>query len=338
MPFDTNSLSHVEPTSRCTSGKFRLLCASVATIAVVVIVAVVVMTEFHHTTGRRTAATMMDALDDRSFCSDEDDDWHNSARSLMAVEPVSFCKADLTRKEHLLLGTAEHHSSLLGFLYVQVANRSNETMLDILRGAHVVMNDPDRRIYDTLTNMPGAFQVTTFLKSDLPQQAIVFDRNFAFLVGSRKRSTWFRFEATGRTKSFGLEHVLLGLSRAVDWTLHVITRRNIGPLGRSNHTESDPLRVDVELPEASSACPGGCSGTAKRPRPWSRALVAATAPDAAGSLGASTTLPPEGAEGNKTLEIADASIADVPRKRVTHQVLLATASSPPSALRNGRSK
>merc|ERR1719242_2822796 len=82
-------------------------------------------------------------------------------------------------------------AQMLGFLFHQVLRGSREEMQEVLRGAHVVLEDVNHSAYRFLTTLPGAYRRVSSHVSERPQYGIPEGRVLcAALVGAIRNTTW----------------------------------------------------------------------------------------------------------------------------------------------------
>merc|ERR1712241_1072575 len=62
--------------------------------------------------------------------------------------------------------------TVLGLLYVQLAASDVPMMSEVLRGAHVAVQDPTHQVYELVRGMNGAYRRPSSHRSDAPQLAV----------------------------------------------------------------------------------------------------------------------------------------------------------------------
>ncbi|KDO32931.1 hypothetical protein SPRG_02624 [Saprolegnia parasitica CBS 223.65] len=132
---------------------------------------------------------------------------------------------------------------VLGTLYLHLVDRQSHLLMEILRGAHVVVADDRGYYYDLLQNVSAqAYKRISSHYSSAPQYAVpqgpLLD---TILVGTTARNdSWFQFEGAAWDP----------FARPIDSVLHVLhfleyslRGVQIGPLGTSAFTDKTPLRI-----------------------------------------------------------------------------------------------
>jgi hypothetical protein len=160
------------------------------------------------------------------------------------------------------LHPAEH--PLLGFLWKQVLSHSRTELLEVLSGAHVVLDDPEGKVYAFLGNLPGAERRSASThRSDRAQYDIPEGRVVSsLLIGYLDNATWFQLEGAPWDLRHHFWSSLPHILDCFEYILSMMTR-NVGPLGTSRYTDSKPLRKKIVAP-VGKVCPTICQTRAAR--------------------------------------------------------------------------
>lgn len=192
---------------------------------------------------------MLDVINTADYCYDR-----ATGTCAATLPPGDVRRFDLLREER----------PLFGFLFVQVANRSAETMRLVFCGAHVVISDPDASAYEFLIHRPGAHRRISSHASDEPQFGIPEGRVVrTLLVGRLENASWFQLEGSSWNPS---QKPGASLGHVLDTIEYVITGRNVGPLGTSSHTDKEPLKLG--LVQNATACSPDCPADADAIIQW----------------------------------------------------------------------
>lgn len=180
-------------------------------------------------------ARFLSALDSATFCKGA------AGSPSEAVTCGPSCKAELGLNATTFdLHPAEN--ALFGFIYAQVTNRSHSDMSEILGGAFVKFPDPNGCAHKFLITLPGHYKRISSHFSSTDQYGIkegkVID---TILIGtSTDNVTWFQLEGAAFD---GMHDISQSWKHTLDTILYVVTRRQMGPLGTSAHTEKQPLHM-----------------------------------------------------------------------------------------------
>ncbi|CAE8612541.1 unnamed protein product [Polarella glacialis] len=184
---------------------------------------------------------------------------HRFSRSL-APDPTdtgSFCYLELMpgATERFDLHPAEN--ALLGLIYLQLAERNVSIMREILKGAHILVEEDSRKlIYKLLSSLPGAHARISSHMSDKKQYGIPEGRVLStLLVGSLANSTWFQLEGHPwdpfRDPVGSTGHIL-------DYIHYKLSGKNQGPLGASPFTDQHPMVFERPVTVLAEVCPAYC--------------------------------------------------------------------------------
>lgn len=188
---------------------------------------------------------------------------------LTALDSAAICKVDLRHPRSLAgksmcalemgngnaakFDLSAAQNVLLGFLYGVVLHRDRDMMKDVLGGAHICVKDERAFVYNFLIHLPGAYERTSSHRSTAQQYGTREGRVMrTMLIGRVEDTTWFQLEGSPMGHSFwsSLNHIL-------DFYLYRLTRRQMGPLGSSPHTDWRPVQLS-ELPRMDVICPVSC--------------------------------------------------------------------------------
>jgi len=152
---------------------------------------------------------------------------------------------------------------IVGFLYAQVANKSEPMMSEVARGAQTSVNDPMSKIYDFIksSKLPPAVQRLSSHKSDVLQYGLKLGRVLStLLIGRLGNRTWFQLEGSPyRTLSFSMWMNGQNVAHMLDFFEYRFSGKNVGPMGSSEHTDQTPLKLEaISWPPTS--CPLTCPG------------------------------------------------------------------------------
>lgn len=187
----------------------------------------------------------IEALADASVC-------HNSA---INTSCGATCAVELGANATMFdLSPAE--SPLFGFIFTQLINQSSDNMEDILGGAHVVFEDAGSCMHKFLINLPGAYPRTSSHRSTSTQYGIKEGRILdTILIGTdSKNMSWFQLEGAAWDPKHDIPS---SFNHALDMFLYILTRKQMGPLGTSPHTDKHPLHFPQPL-RSELFCPQAC--------------------------------------------------------------------------------
>jgi hypothetical protein len=186
---------------------------------------------------------------------------------LAAIEFSQVCSLNQTGTCSLHLSNVDSErfdlhpaeNPLLGVVHAQLLNRSKTLTAEVLRGAHVLVEDEDSKIYDFLRTLPGAWRQISSHQSDRDQYGIPEGRVVStLLVGRIRNTTWFQLEDA----PWDPFHDFVGsLNHAIDYVEYKIRGRNIGPLGTSEFTDKNPLGT-FKVESLGEVCPTQCANDA----------------------------------------------------------------------------
>lgn len=175
-----------------------------------------------------------------------------------AHQQTGTCALMLTQEESNRFDLHPAENPLLGFIWQQVVAQNYAEMREVLSGAHVVIKDPQGRIYNFLENLPGAVRRgASTHRSDRAQYDIPEGRVVSsLLIGYLSDATWFQLEASPWDLK---NHFWQSLGHIFDVTEYVISfmSNNVGPLGTSRYTDQKPLRKE-SFALADKVCPVAC--------------------------------------------------------------------------------
>jgi len=182
----------------------------------------------------------------------------------------------------------QQNNPLFGFIYTQVAAANTTILSDILAGAFVEFKDTDGCGHKFLTGLPGNYKRFSSHKSTTEtvglREGTVIN---SVLIGSKTNGiTWFQLEGSNfdfKSPDKILTNPLSFVRHTCDTILNLILRKQMGPLGESEHVESNPLRVNNYIAHRTQ-CPNACVPTTTAPP----AAAAATAPAVAKAPAAAT--------------------------------------------------
>eukprot|EP00933_Yihiella_yeosuensis_P059492 TRINITY_DN6081_c1_g5_i1.p1 TRINITY_DN6081_c1_g5~~TRINITY_DN6081_c1_g5_i1.p1 ORF type:complete len:316 (+),score=17.57 TRINITY_DN6081_c1_g5_i1:85-948(+) len=172
------------------------------------------------------------------------------------------CDVVLDREESASFDLHPAENSLFGYIYVQLVDRNDSLMTEILSGAHAkVVVDNRKDVYKFLHNLPGAKKRISSHKSDSVQFGLPEGRILgSLLVGGWKNSTWLQLEA----HPWGaIWDPVNNLGHICDYIQYKLTGRNIGPLGTSSHTDQNPLSFH-QTQVSKQECPTVCAPKTRR--------------------------------------------------------------------------
>jgi hypothetical protein len=165
----------------------------------------------------------------------------------------------LTREESLRFDLHPAENPLLGFLWQQVLGQSRTELLEVLSGAHVIIDDPEGKAYAFLESLPGAERRSFSThrsdraQYDIPEGYFVS----SLLIGYLNNATWFQLEGAPWDLN---NHFWQSLGHILDTTEYIMSlmSSNVGPLGTSKYTDRRPLRKKHVAP-VHKVCPIGCT-------------------------------------------------------------------------------
>lgn len=152
------------------------------------------------------------------------------------------------QREHLDLQSRE--CCLLGTVFHGVLNRSGDSLLEFLGGAHVVVTTAGSSHTDTLymimMHMQGAYQRRSSHSSSAPQYGVPQGRLLRTLLVGRQvqdpQRTWFQVEGANWAP---LKNPFESTTHILNWLRYIVTGLQVGPLGSSIYTDRRPLEVTV---------------------------------------------------------------------------------------------
>jgi len=158
--------------------------------------------------------------------------------------------ASSSQEEHCDIHPSE--ALFLGTVFVSLAHKDMTLMDDILNGAHVVVRyDPKFPqyfgwYYRFFTTMQDAYTRTSSHRSSSPQYGIPEGAVLkTLLVGEQPDSptldSWFQLEGAQWNP---LHAPLSSVMHILNYLQYKLTNRQVGPLGTSEHTDSNPVFVD----------------------------------------------------------------------------------------------
>lgn len=164
------------------------------------------------------------------------------------------CELDISEASATKFDLHERESPILGFLFSQVIGKDRTLMEEVLRGAHIRVQDTDGWVYKFLTSQPGAYKRISSHRSTKPQFGIPEGHILStILVGAVDNTTWLQMESS----HWDPFHRPLGaLGHILDYVEYFVIRQNVGPLGTSPATDRHPLTVGSL--GALSSCPRQC--------------------------------------------------------------------------------
>lgn len=237
--FLDDSSSSASSQARCRSTCKRWRCCKITCMVLVVLLVLLgIVVGINISQRSRLLEPMLQLLtQETSFC-------HAPARGTCVAE----LSDESLRRYDLHPPAAE--KALMGFMYVQVAQRQPEIMREILSGAHLVllkdqvesMTGPIS-VYQMLEHWPGAYKRMSSHRSDAQQYGIPQGEVLhTILLGKIGGKTWFQFEGNG------VNGVLTFILHMCDYVEYKLTGRNIGPLGTSHGPKStaDPTSSGYE--------------------------------------------------------------------------------------------
>ena len=126
-----------------------------------------------------------------------------------------------------------------------------EILTEVLNGAYVQIKDMDGAFYDSLIVMladKGLRKRRSSHHSDAPQYAIAGKAIKEFLFSTKvvdgKKYLWFQLESRPAEHRISLRALLNLILHLIDWVKYKLTGENIGPYGKSVHTEINPIIID----------------------------------------------------------------------------------------------
>jgi hypothetical protein len=141
------------------------------------------------------------------------------------------------------LETIDIEKRIIGTIYTQLLNKKRHLLMEIIKGAHVVVENDEGRYYEIFKNISTATytRISSHFSRDaqyaVPQGGLLD----TLLTGTtRRKDSWFQFEGANWDP----------IGRPLDSFVHVlnyieykIRGVQIGPLGTSEFTDSNPLRI-----------------------------------------------------------------------------------------------
>ncbi|OQS02623.1 hypothetical protein THRCLA_05027 [Thraustotheca clavata] len=135
---------------------------------------------------------------------------------------------------------------ILGTLYTQLVNKHGKVLMEIMKGAHVIVENDQGRYYELFKNISCTTysRISSHYSIDV-QYAVPQGPLLDTLLTGRTvtNDSWFQFEGANWDP----------IDRPIDSMLHVlnyveykIRGVQIGPLGTSKHTDRNPLLIPFE--------------------------------------------------------------------------------------------
>lgn len=176
----------------------------------------------------------------------------------VCLQSGTFCELEMASEQQKQFDLHKTEEVLLAFLYVQVANRSEALLRDMLCGAYVLLSDPDELAYIFFQHLPGAYRRVSSHDSNSQQYGVdLGDKLNTALVGTRPgHMTWFQLEGA----AWNLMRPVASLGHIFDAVQYLVLGRNVGPLGRSSFTERHPLVLRSHVGPAQDYCES-CAGS-----------------------------------------------------------------------------
>lgn len=155
------------------------------------------------------------------------------------IYPTSLSTYSFPSSSFLPLSTDRE---ILGTLVVVLCQRNVTYMSEILRGAHIVVDDDEHNsMYYWLKALPGSYRRSSSHKSIVPQIGVpVFQQIHSILTGivRENSTTWLQFES-GFWKVGNVKSVL----HFMNYMYYKLIDCQVGPFGVSMRTEARPLRL-----------------------------------------------------------------------------------------------
>jgi hypothetical protein len=158
-------------------------------------------------------------------------------------------------------------NAFFGFVAAQVAMRDRSFLKEVVGGAYVEFDDIEgsggRCGYNFLTGLEGNYQrvsshSSTTQQYGLPQGKVIG----SVLIGTKNNNvTWFQLEGAG----WNIRNPVGAFKHALDTILYVVLRRQMGPLGTSDHLESNPLTSKSASPMSAACSSMTCPATTLAP-------------------------------------------------------------------------
>jgi hypothetical protein len=123
-----------------------------------------------------------------------------------------------------------------------VAYRLGVSPVDVWQGSHVVVTGDSGALFQTWRTLGATPRSSSHYPNVTTQQYEVTFGKHAFLFGKDPAGdTWFQMEGHAFD---GLKDPLTSTQHLLDYAKYRLTHENVGPLGRSPHSEhNDPIRV-----------------------------------------------------------------------------------------------
>ncbi|OQS02613.1 hypothetical protein THRCLA_05029 [Thraustotheca clavata] len=154
-----------------------------------------------------------------------------------------FIFADMDRHHKKSLRPLDIECKLLGTLYMHLAARQSHDLMEILRGAHVIVQNDNGFYYSHFQNLSSNIHFRFSSHYSIVQQYAIPQGPLldTILLGiTHDNSSWFQFEGAAWDP----------FTRPMDSLIHVLNyfeytfrRVQIGPLGTSIHTDQSPLVI-----------------------------------------------------------------------------------------------
>jgi len=127
-------------------------------------------------------------------------------------------------------------------------------LFHMFSGAHLVFYDNGELYERLITHVPNLRQRRSSHTSNTQSYAFFGKSSRECLFATREltdeekiahphasQMTWVQFERSGTHSFWEL------LKHMIDYLLYLLTKKNIGPLGRSQHTDANPFIVDFQF-------------------------------------------------------------------------------------------
>ncbi|ETW08752.1 hypothetical protein H310_01270 [Aphanomyces invadans] len=132
---------------------------------------------------------------------------------------------------------------LLGTLFTQLVSRKQKLMMEIVKGAHVVVENDQGRFYELFKSISTSTysRISSHFSNNVQYsvpQGYLLD---TLLTGTTSNNdSWFQFEGANWDP---LGRPLDSLIHCLNYIEYKIRGVQVGPLGTSMHTDRNPLRI-----------------------------------------------------------------------------------------------
>ncbi|KDO32929.1 hypothetical protein SPRG_02622 [Saprolegnia parasitica CBS 223.65] len=153
---------------------------------------------------------------------------------------------DMTMAPAREVATIDVERIILATLYTQLLNKHSKVLMEIVKGAHVIVENDHGTYYELFRNITATTYTRISSHASIVSQYAVPQGPLleTLLTGvTAEKHSWFQFEGANWDP----------IDRPIDSILHVLNYLEykvrgvqIGPLGTSLHTDRNPLRIRFE--------------------------------------------------------------------------------------------